>query len=252
MHDRTIIVYADGGAAGNPGPGGWGAIVLTPDDEVAELGGGAPHTTNNRMELTAAIEALRYLRGVEERVTLYSDSTYVVRGISQWIKAWKKRGWKTVEGSEVLNRDLWETLDRLASERGLRGAIMWHHVPGHAGIGGNERADQIASACAAGQPPDLYRGPLSEYPEDILAVADETHAPKANRAGKSAGKGRGKGKAAFSYLSVIDGKPMRHKTWAECEQRVKGKSRALFKKAASPNDESEILRTWGFSVEDLL
>jgi ribonuclease HI len=248
MRDRSIIVFADGGSTGNPGPGGWGAIVLTPHGEVAELGGGAPHTTNNRMELTAAIEALRYILDTEERVTLYSDSTYVVRGISQWIKAWKKRGWKTVEGSEVLNRDLWEMLDRLASERGLPGAVTWRHVPGHAGIGGNERADQIAHAYAAGQQPELYCGLLSAYPESLFPLPGETGAATA----KSRGKGKRKSKPAHSYLSVVDGKPMRHAAWAECELRVQGKSRALFKKAASPDDEIEILRTWGFSLEDLL
>jgi ribonuclease HI len=248
MHDRTIIVFADGGATGNPGPGGWGAIALTPDGEVAELGGSAPHTTNNRMELTAAIEALRYLHGVDESVTLYSDSTYVVRGISQWIKAWKERGWKTVQGSEVLNRDLWETLDELTSERGLPGAITWRHVPGHAGIGGNERADQIARAYACGRQPELYCGPLSDYPENLFPLPGEAGAATP----KVRGKGGKKSKPAYSYLSVVDGKPMRHNTWAECERRVRGKSHALFKKAASRDDETEILRAWGFSVEDLL
>jgi ribonuclease HI len=248
MHDRMIIVYADGGATGNPGPGGWGAVIVTPDGEVTELGGSAPHTTNNKMELTAAIEALRHLRNVEGKVALYSDSTYVVRGISEWIRTWKKRGWKTVEGSAVLNRDLWETLDRLTSERGLPGAITWRHVPGHAGIGGNERADQIARAYAAGRRVELYRGPLSEHSEDLLALADHANASNVKRTGR----GRGKSQAAYSYLSVVDRRPMRHTTWAECERRVRGKSRALFKKAASPDDEIEILRTWGFSLDDLL
>jgi ribonuclease HI len=248
MRDRTIIIFADGGAAGNPGPGGWGAIIVTPDGKVFELGGDAPHTTNNRMELTAAIAALQHVRTVEGEVTLYSDSTYVVRGISEWIGTWKKRGWKTVEGAPVLNRDLWEMLDRLASERGLPGAVTWRHVPGHAGIHGNERADEIARAYAAGRQPELYRGSLSEYPDDILAVPSEAHTPRVRRAGR----GTGKSKTAYSYLSVVDGKPMRHKTWAECEARVKGKSRALFKKAAGPRDEIEILRAWGFSLEDLL
>jgi ribonuclease HI len=257
MDDRTITIFADGAATGNPGPGGWGAIIVTPDGKVTELGGGVPHTTNNKMELTAVIEALRDLRDLHGKVTLYSDSTYVVRGISQWIRAWKRRGWKTIEGSAVLNRDLWETLDRLVSERGLPDAVTWCHVPGHAGVGGNERADQIARAYATSRQPDLYRGPLCEYPENILAFADHANRTAAKSSGggtgsgKGGGRGRGKGKAAYSYLSVVDGKPMRHKTWAECEERVRGKSRALFKKASNPRDEIDILRAWGFSLEDL-
>ena len=109
-----IVVFTDGAAKGNPGPGGWGAIIVTPAGEVTELGArAAATTTNNRMELTGAIEALSELEGVPGPVAIYTDSTYVIQGIGGWIFGWKKRGWKTAAGADVLNRDLWEQLDAL-------------------------------------------------------------------------------------------------------------------------------------------
>jgi len=257
MDRREIIVFADGSAAGNPGPGGWGAIIVTPADEVVELGGSAAHTTNNRMELTAVIEALRYLRSLQGELLVFSDSTYVVQGISRWLHSWKRRGWTTTGGTEVLNRSLWETLDRLVSERGSPGLVRWRHVAGHVGIPANERADEIARSHAAGRRAALYRGPLDTYPAEIFPLPDTatTARPKsaAGRSGKGSGEGSRKksGKTAYSYLSVVDGRPMRHGNWADCERRVKGRARALFKKAMSPEDEVEILRDWGFSPRDL-
>src|SRR5215467_7564002 len=106
--DRTVA-FTDGAASGNPGPGGWAAIVLSPDGRVRELGGGDPHTTNNRMELTGAIRALALVEAAHP-IAIYTDSTYVIRGIREWIWNWKRRGWKTAEGADVLNRDLWEAL----------------------------------------------------------------------------------------------------------------------------------------------
>src|SRR5215471_5602787 len=107
---QEFVVFTDGAAKGNPGPGGWGVVIVTLDARVRELGGGAPHTTNNRMELTGPIEALLYLKPTAGPVAIYTDSTYVIRGIREWIPAWERRGWKTVEGKDVLNRELWERL----------------------------------------------------------------------------------------------------------------------------------------------
>jgi ribonuclease HI len=236
---RPIVVFTDGAAKGNPGPGGWGAIVVTPDDRVRELGGGAPHTTNNRMELCGPIEALRYLRQAPGRIAIYADSTYVIRGIREWIKGWRRRGWKTVEGNDVLNRDLWETLSQLVEERGAKG-IEWHYVRGHTGIPGNERVDEIADTYALGDSPGLYEGPLRDYPCEVLEIPADTAVPQ------NAGAIRGKKAAAYSYVSVVGGVPMRHATWAECERRVNGRSGALFKKATSAENEAAILRAWGF------
>jgi len=133
MSGDRIVVFCDGAAKGNPGPGGWGVVIATPDGHVTELGGSAPHTTNNKMELTAAIQALTDIQEVEGKVTVYTDSSYVIKGISEWIWGWKRRGWKTAEGGDVLNRDLWQTLDALATARGRariptkcrRGRVRW-------------------------------------------------------------------------------------------------------------------------------
>jgi len=110
MPESPIILFTDGAAKGNPGPGGWGAIVLTPEHHVTELGGGSPHTTNNKMELGGAIAALQHVADRPEPVAIYTDSTYLIQGITQWVWGWRKRGWKTASGTDVLNRDLWEEL----------------------------------------------------------------------------------------------------------------------------------------------
>ncbi|MFI5396210.1 MAG: ribonuclease HI [Candidatus Binatia bacterium] len=247
MSEQPIVVFTDGAAKGNPGPGGWGVIIATPDGHVTELGGGAAHTTNNQMELTAPIEALRRLQRTHDTLAIYTDSTYVIKGIREWIWAWRKRGWKTAEGKDVLNRELWEALASLVSARG-KGGIEWHYVRGHTGIPGNERVDEIANAFARKRHPKLYDGPLLRYPLPIFDVPDDTSVPKRAPGASSSGKSKA---AAYSYLSVIDGKPMRHATWAECERRVKGRSGAKFKKAMSAADEVAILRAWGCAPKDL-
>jgi ribonuclease HI len=133
-----IDIYTDGACSGNPGPGGWGAI-LRKDASERELFGGEVLTTNNRMEMMAVIEALRALKGpVEARV--HTDSQYVQKGISEWIHGWKRRGWKTANKEPVKNEDLWRELDRLAAQH----KIEWIWVKGHAGHVENERADALA------------------------------------------------------------------------------------------------------------
>jgi len=239
---QAIVVFTDGAAKGNPGPGGWGVIIATPDGHVTELGGRSPITTNNKMELTGAIAALEQLHDVPGPTDVYTDSTYVIQGITQWIFGWRRKGWRTAEGNEVLNREYWERLSALVADR-RSGQIRWHYVRGHVGIPGNERVDEIADTLARGGEVMLYDGPLVGYGHAIFDVPDDTTVPaRSNRSGGSAPKGRS---AAHSYLSVVDGQAMRHATWAECERRVKGRSGARFKKAASAADEVEILRGWG-------
>ena len=243
---RATVVFTDGAAKGNPGPGGWGAVIVTPDGRVTELGGGAAHVTNNQMELTGVIEALRRLRPVSGALAIHTDSTYVIRGICEWIFAWRRRGWKTAQGGDVLNRELWEQLSAAVSARG-KGGISWHYVRGHIGIPGNERVDEIANAFALKRRVDLYDGPLIRYPIAVLDLPDDTSVPQ-----RPASVETSKDKAAaFSYLSVVDGKPMRHATWADCERRVKGRSGAKFKKAMSAADETAILREWGFAADSV-
>jgi len=236
-----ITAFTDGAAKGNPGPGGWGAIVAV-DGRVRELGGGSAHTTNNQMEMTGVIEALRAVRGVAGTVDLHTDSTYVIQGITQWIHGWRRRGWRTAEGQPVLNRELWEALAAEVAQRG-RGGVRWHYVRGHAGVPGNERCDEIATSFAAGERAGLYEGPLAGYPIDLTERPDDTSVPK-----RGSGTRGGKPAAAFSYLSVVNGVAMRHATWPECERRVKGVAGARFKKAMSADDEAAILRAWGVSL----
>lgn len=237
----SIVVFTDGAAKGNPGPGGWGAIIATPAGHVTELGGQALVTTNNRMELTGAIAALAHLEQVSGSVEVYTDSTYVIQGITQWIFGWRKKGWRTAEGSEVLNRQYWEQLSALVAGRGA-GQIRWHYVRGHSGIPGNERVDAIADTLARNGSVTLYDGPLTGYAHALFDVPQDTAVPpRASRNGSSA-----TGKVApYSYLSVVNGAAMRHATWADCERRVKGVSGARFKKAVSAADEADILRAWG-------
>jgi ribonuclease HI len=245
MRADRIVVFCDGAAKGNPGPGGWGVVIATPEGQVLELGGSAGHTTNNKMELTAAIQALATIRDDSRAADVHTDSTYVIKGIREWIWGWRRRGWKTAENTDVLNRDLWIELDRLSTARGKDG-LAWHYVRGHAGIPGNERVDEIADSLARGVPVALYNGPLTEYGVAIFDLPDDTTVPKRRRASAS---GRPPSGAAYSYLSLVDGMPMRHATWAECERRVKGRSGARFKKATSAADESAILRSWDVNPE---
>ncbi|MDO9114269.1 MAG: ribonuclease HI [Polaromonas sp.] len=138
---QHVVIYTDGACKGNPGPGGWGAM-LTSGDTVKELFGGEMGTTNNRMEMTAVIEALAALKR-PCRVTLYLDSEYVRKGITEWISGWKARGWRTAAKQPVKNIDLWQKLDNLISSSGH--TIEWRWVKGHAGDPGNERADALAN-----------------------------------------------------------------------------------------------------------
>lgn len=136
---NEILIYTDGACKGNPGPGGWGAWLRSGTHEK-ELWGGEAHTTNNRMELTAVIEALSSLKR-RCKVAIYTDSEYVRNGITTWIHGWKARGWTTADRKPVKNVELWQRLDALSRQHEVR----WHWVKGHAGDPGNERADALAN-----------------------------------------------------------------------------------------------------------
>jgi len=136
---KTIEIFTDGACRGNPGPGGWG-VVLIAGRHRKTMHGGEAETTNNRMELTAAIEALNALKG-RRKVLLHTDSKYVMDGINQWLANWKQRGWKTAARKPVKNQDLWMALDEAAQ----RHDVTWKWVKGHAGNDGNEEADALAN-----------------------------------------------------------------------------------------------------------
>jgi ribonuclease HI len=140
----VVDIYTDGACRGNPGPGGWAAVLSTGAREK-EISGAQLQTTNNRMELQAVIEALQALKRPLQ-VRLYTDSQYVRRGILEWLPQWKERGWKTADRKPVKNQDLWQLLETAAA----RHRIEWHWVPGHAGIPGNERCDVLANAAIDG------------------------------------------------------------------------------------------------------
>lgn len=138
---NKILIFTDGACSGNPGPGGFGTIIVYPEGEVEELGEGRPSTTNNRMEMLAIIKGLQKISNRSEEVWILTDSTYSIHGITKWIWGWKKRGWKTAEGNDVSNKDLWLELENLVSKRKN---IEWKYLRGHSGTPGNERCDEIA------------------------------------------------------------------------------------------------------------
>ncbi|CCQ74897.1 Ribonuclease H [Magnetospira sp. QH-2] len=148
LESKRVEIYTDGACSGNPGPGGWG-VVLRWQGTEKELYGGEPETTNNRMELTAAIEALETLKRPVS-VDLFTDSTYVRDGITKWIHGWKANGWRTAAKKPVKNQDLWERLDQAMA----RHQVDWHWVKGHAGHPENERADALARLGVAEVAPD--------------------------------------------------------------------------------------------------
>jgi ribonuclease HI len=152
------IIYTDGASRGNPGPGGWGSVIITPD-KVVELGGRDEMTTNNKMELLAAIEALKSVN-VPYPISLYTDSQYVIKGMTEWIDGWIAKGWRNSQKKPVMNRDLWESL--LAASSGK--SIEWEFVRGHNENPGNERCDEIATRLADKETFTLYNGPRDKYP----------------------------------------------------------------------------------------
>ena len=142
-------IYSDGACTGNPGPGGWAARLISADGRIRELGGHVPETTNNRMELTAALEGLKAVPD-GEAVTMTTDSEYVRKGITEWIHNWKRRGWVTAAKKPVLNQDLWRELDAINSR-----SIEWRYTKGHAGDPDNERCDELAHGFSQGQDMEL-------------------------------------------------------------------------------------------------
>ncbi len=243
-NDLTLatIAFTDGASSGNPGPGGWAAAIRAPDGRVQELGGFEADTTNHRMELTGTIEALAHLARTEGQVAVFTDSTYVIRGITQWIWGWRKNKWKKADGSEVTNQDLWQRLFSLTYTR--KPAVIWRYVPGHAGVPGNERCDRIAVGFSKGQRVRLFRGHEADYDVDLTVLPPEAPLPEMRERAAAAPK-------AHSYLSELGGDVVRHDTWASCEARVKGRSGARFKKAASATEELEILKIWGLPASKL-
>ncbi len=241
-------IFTDGSSRGNPGPGGWGAIIVFSDEKtimnneyrmtnnsVQEIGGMVSHTTNNRMELTAVIEALTFASKIaipHSLFIIHLDSSYVMNGATKWIYGWQKNNWKTSTKADVLNVDLWQKLARVLPLL----TIEWKLVKGHSGVPANERCDAIATSFADGDKPHLYSGNLDSYEIDLHIPVSKAQGsklkPKSSRA------------PAYSYVSQVDGVIQTHGTWAECEQRVKGVKKTKFKKSISSADEKFIIDSW--------
>ena len=179
MGDRPVRVVAaacDGACSGNPGPGGWGALLRFENGSRRELGGAAPATTNNRMELTAALAVLEALRDLPRHpdLVLRTDSRYLIDGFEKWMAGWKRKGWRTASGGAVLNRDLWELLDAAR----LPGLAL-RHVRGHSGDPDNDRCDAIAVAYSRGQAPTLAVESRSDVAPEAVAAAETVAVPDA-------------------------------------------------------------------------
>lgn len=224
---KSVEIYCDGSSVGNPGPGGWGAVVAD-GARVKEIGGHATHTTNNKMELTAPAEALALLKS-PAKVTIHTDSQYVINGITKWVHGWQKNDWMTKEKKDVLNKEEWQNLIEASEVHD----VEWKHVKGHSGIAPNERADMIANGFARKEKVELFEGTHAAYKEFLKGM------PKARVVSSSSSK---KG-TAYSYVSLVDGKILTHKTWAECEKRVKGKA-SKFKKVFSKQEEEALMKEW--------
>lgn len=240
----SYIIFTDGSSRGNPGPGGWGSVIVSDVEDgkagsgskVIELGGGEKETTNNRMEIKAAIGGLgRIEEGAE--VLVYSDSSYLINAITKWIHGWKRNGWITKTKEDVLNKDLWLELDRLVSSR----AVKWKYVGGHVGIIGNERCDAIATAFADERQIELYDGPFDTYNiPNILDISHDSNLQATKKSSSSHSRAK-----AYSYVSCVNGQIQIHHSWADCEKRVKGAKGARYKKALDADDERRIVGEMG-------
>ncbi len=234
MTDK-ILIFTDGAAKGNPGRGGFGVVIYR-DEMVEERGGFKERTTNNEMELKAVVEALKVVVPLKRSVDIYTDSKYVVEGAKGWVFGWLKNGWKTKADTDVINKELWQELVPLLGKV----EINWHKVPGHVGIVGNERADVIASTFAEKGSFAAYKGTIADYGHAL----DDTSYDEAKATERSDARKR-QAQKAYSYLSVLDGVVKIHKSWAECESRVKGKKGARFKKSLDAANEQEIIKEFG-------
>jgi ribonuclease HI len=185
---RVILAACDGACSGNPGPGGWGALLRFEDGSVREMGGHAAATTNNRMELTAALEVLRALRTLPRhpQLAILTDSRYLIDGLQTWMPGWKRKGWRTAGGGPVLNRDLWELLD----EARLAGVAL-RHVRGHSGHSENDRCDAIAVAYSRGEAPRLAGGAAMQAPAGGARVGRPAGSPAAAKAESSRAEASG-------------------------------------------------------------
>jgi ribonuclease HI len=238
---NTLIIYTDGASRGNPGPGGWAAVIIA-GDYAMEIAGNATKATNNQMEL-AAVEAVLSDSGAlswDGPVVIHSDSMYVINGMTKWAHGWERNGWITSTKTAVENKGQWENLLALIRQYGKR--LELEKVKGHAGEIYNERCDILAVNAALGKEQQLFSGKLKDYAGFLLEQGlDETSLKKAPTKKKSSSA------VAYSYVSMVDGIVQADKTWAACEKRVKGTKGAKYKKVFSKAEETELMQDYTLS-----
>jgi len=249
---KDIIIYTDGSSLGNPGPAGWGAVILVPDQnnsklkiesekcKVIELGGREKSSTNNRMEMMAVIQALKIVQKRKfkaKNIEIYSDSAYLLNGITLWIYGWVKNNWQTKNGTSVLNKDLWEELYKVSNDLTFSYKINWIKVAGHSGIQLNERCDAIANSWAANNTTILFTGNLKDYQKLFGEITFQENSIKSKNKKKNK-------KEAYAYVFNVDGKIGTVKTWADCQKKVTGKSKAKYQKVFSKTEEQDLIAQW--------
>ena len=236
---KELRIYTDGASRGNPGPGGWGAILMT-EKEVMEISGHKKPATNNQMELEAVVQALtkatKKFKGYS--VLLHADSAYVLNGIRSWLDGWVRNKWVTLTTKKpVENKLQWQKLLKLRDTLGKELHLI--KVAGHSGHDFNDRCDEIAVAAALGKNPFLFNGTYTGY----IGYLAET--PPKSSVKKSSSKN--KGKEAYSYVSLVNGKVYTDKTWTACEKRVKGVKGAKYKKVFSKAEEVALIQDYTIS-----
>jgi len=245
------VAFSDGACSGNPGPGGWATILWNVEaDLVAELGGREVSTTNNRMEMIAARESMRYFLSQassksQAKLWLVTDSSYFMKGLEDWLPGWKRNNWLKKDGQGVANQDLWMELDELQSEISELEIV---HILGHSGIVENERVDEIAVEFSRGQEKiSLFSGSRQDLPRRGLfetrgkPLKDWLKAIQNHSQTRTAKKSSPTKAPGSYYVSVVDGTVETHTVWSACEKRVKGTSGARFKKVKNELEQREFL-----------
>ena len=246
---NSIVVFTDGSSRGNPGPGGWGAIIAS-KNYVYELSGANAETTNNRMELEAVLASLRFLFEAKQHdnlIIIHSDSQYFKKGFESWMYGWQARGWVTAARQPVANQDQWQELLELQS---IFTDIKVVYVRGHVGTPGNEQADKLATEAA-----DKGLGIKKRYLKKTYSVSlsvpsiNNLDGSKLNKSEGANKKKRKTGKA-YGYLSLINGVVADHKTWDECQSAVKGKSKVKYRRVDSKAERDQVVADWQRNNQD--
>ncbi len=237
---KTLTMYTDGASRGNPGLGGWGAVILV-DGYAMEVAGASKKATNNQMELEAVISVLSDSGAKAHKgpIVVYSDSAYVVNGLTSWVYGWEKKGWITTAKTPVENKAMWQKALVLLKEYGKRLSI--EKVKGHAGDLYNERCDELAVAAALGKKEKHFQGTQKDYDAFLIEIGTTTKTKKESFGKLKTRKATG---PAYSYVSLVGGKVYADKTWAQCEARVKGKKGAKYQKVFSKAEETSLVQDY--------